>query len=263
MRIDDKLSAWIYIPFLMFVILAAIITLLNNNIPLFLSINTLSGHTGSWFWSNITILGDTLVFTVIFLPFIRKFPQLIYAMLFALIISTLLVQIPKHVFDIPRPPGLFDKSAITIIGPAYAFNAFPSGHSATVFCTYTLFLHVIRPAYGRIILLLFCILVILSRIVVGIHWPLDVAAGAAIGILSGFLAMVMTSRFVIRIPKLLHVIISSLLIISALVLLLFYNSYYDEAFWLQRIIAAFGLVIGIPDYIKLLLQYKTKSEKNA
>ena len=92
---------------------------------------------------------------------------------------------------------------------------------------------------------------------------MDVAAGAAIGILSGFLAMVMTSRFVIRIPKLLHVIISSLLIISALVLLLFYNSYYDEAFWLQRIIAAFGLVIGIPDYIKLLLQYKTKSEKNA
>jgi membrane-associated phospholipid phosphatase len=247
-----KATLWIYLPFSAALIMVIGIALLNLNLPLFLFLNRLSHYTGSWIWSNITIFGDTLVFAVLFLPFIRRFPYLIYAMLLALILSTLLVQIPKHIFDIPRPAGLLSASTITIIGPDYRHNAFPSGHSATIFCLYILFLQYIRSPYGKVLLLLFSTGVMLSRVVVGIHWPLDISTGAVIGILSGYVAVDIVNNYLTKIPDKLHIIISALLILSAIVLLIPYSTYYPQAYWLQRLIAAAAITLGIPEYIRFI-----------
>jgi len=256
MTVNHNLTLWIILPFTFSIFVAAAIAVYEMNLPLFLTINNLSSSTGTWIWANITIFGDTLVFVVFFLPLIRKNPQLIYAMLIALVISTILVQIPKHLFDVPRPVGLLEKESITIIGPAYKYNAFPSGHAATIFCLYILLLQLVRSPITRSILLLTAVILALSRIVVGIHWPLDVATGTAIGILSGVCGVYITTRFPIRISKIMHLIVSSLFLVSAIVLLVAYDTYYEQAFWLQRLIAVVCLGIGIPEFIKLLKQNK-------
>jgi membrane-associated phospholipid phosphatase len=247
-----KVILWIFLPFVTMLILVLGIALLHLNLPLFLCFNSLSQYTGAWFWANITIFGDTLVFVVLFLPFIRRSPQLIYAMLLALILSTLLVQIPKHIFDVPRPAGIVSETKITIIGPDYRHNAFPSGHSATIFCLYMLFLQYLRSSYGKVLLLLLSTVVMLSRVVVGIHWPMDVTTGAIIGLLSGYAAGDMVNNYLAKIPPLLHLIISILLILCAIALLILYNTYYPQAFWLQRLIALICLGIGMTEFIKLI-----------
>jgi membrane-associated phospholipid phosphatase len=252
MALSHKRTLWIILPFIFCIFGATAIVVFGMNSPLFLSINDLSSYTGTWIWANLTIFGDTLVFVVLFLPLVRKIPQIIYAMLIALIVSTLLVQIPKHLFDIPRPTGIFEKESITVIGPAYKYNAFPSGHAATIFCLYILLLQFVRSQIMRSILLLTTVILALSRIVVGIHWPLDVTAGAAIGILSGYIAIYLINSYLSKIPDILYIILTSLLIVSAIVLLIAYNTYYEQAFWLQRFVAAICLATGIPEYIKLI-----------
>ena len=60
-------------------------------------------------------------------------------------------------------------------------GAFPSGHSATAFACAT----VIAWASPRLAVPAFVLaaLVAWSRVYVGVHWPLDVLGGAALGVL--------------------------------------------------------------------------------
>jgi undecaprenyl-diphosphatase len=64
--------------------------------------------------------------------------------------------------------------------PALATHSFPSGHAATSFaCAATLATFVSRR--GRIVLYVLAAGIAYSRVYVGVHYPLDVLAGAAIG----------------------------------------------------------------------------------
>jgi len=71
------------------------------------------------------------------------------------------------------PPGLVDKW--------YRSGAFPSGHTikAAFFC---LFL-IQYPVFSLPLFLLICFSLLLFRILVGFHYPIDVLGGALIGIL--------------------------------------------------------------------------------
>jgi len=65
--------------------------------------------------------------------------------------------------------------------PALATHSFPSGHAATSFaCAATLATFVSRR--GQIVLYVLAAGIAYSRVYVGVHYPLDVLAGAAIGL---------------------------------------------------------------------------------
>ena len=65
--------------------------------------------------------------------------------------------------------------------PALATHSFPSGHAATSFaCAATLATFVSRR--GQIVLYVLAAAIAYSRVYVGVHYPLDVLAGAAIGL---------------------------------------------------------------------------------
>ena len=80
-----------------------------------------------------------------------------------------------------RPP-LADPEPEPLVGLP-ATHSFPSGHATVAFaCATVLALSVPRlrwPLYGLAALIAF------SRIYVGVHYPLDVLAGAALGVLIG------------------------------------------------------------------------------
>jgi len=71
----------------------------------------------------------------------------------------------------------------------YWGTSFPSGHTLETTCfamALTLCLSPMRPDYvrlARVIALLWVLLVGLSRLVLGVHWPTDVLAAACIGML--------------------------------------------------------------------------------
>lgn len=87
----------------------------------------------------------------------------------------------KVAADRDRPPAHFaDKGLdIEVVGGVPSDRSFPSGHSQTAFgaAVYLCFLYPI----GAPVFLLLAAGVGLSRIALGVHFPLDVLAGAAAG----------------------------------------------------------------------------------
>jgi len=88
----------------------------------------------------------------------------------------------KATFDFPRPLTVLGTQAVTILGNPDPIHSFPSGHSAFA----TLMAASLAgglPMRGKLALSAFAVLVCVSRIVVGAHFPADVVAGAAISLL--------------------------------------------------------------------------------
>lgn len=82
-----------------------------------------------------------------------------------------------------RPFSFFD---FTPLVSADAFDSFPSGHAAFFFAL-AMSVYFLNRRAGKWFFALVC-LVVIARISAGIHWPLDVLAGAVIGVASAFLA---------------------------------------------------------------------------
>jgi undecaprenyl-diphosphatase len=78
-----------------------------------------------------------------------------------------------------RPPLVYPEPRPLV--PTPHTGSFPSGHSATAFACAT----VIAWASPRLAVPAFVLaaLVAWSRVYVGVHWPLDVLGGAALGVL--------------------------------------------------------------------------------
>jgi undecaprenyl-diphosphatase len=85
----------------------------------------------------------------------------------------------KALVDRPRPPERYAEPKTLVPVPHDA--SFPSGHAATSFAAATM----LSFAFPRLApaLLLLAAAVAFSRIYVGVHYPLDVAGGAVLGVL--------------------------------------------------------------------------------
>lgn len=157
------------------------------NQRLFLTLNSIGPATSDWLWANITVLGDTVVAFALLLPLWRRRPDLVWAFLFLALFGTLWVHGLKNLIDIPRPPAVLPD--IHIIGPAHKAGSFPSGHATTAFAVAGLLAinSPFRTTY--VILVTAALIAAVSRSVVGVHWPLDILAGAFGGWLSAVLAL--------------------------------------------------------------------------
>lgn len=108
-----------------------------------------------------------------------------WRMLLALWLASLVTnQILKPVVGRPRPS--VTQSEVRVVGRQPGSYAFPSGHAAEAFAS-ALALSQLWPR-GRRGLFALASLVALSRVYLGVHYPLDVVAGAAVGLGCGVLA---------------------------------------------------------------------------
>ena len=104
-----------------------------------------------------------------------------YTGLAACIGSVFVVQILKHLWQRPRPLAiLFEARAV---GKALFWNSFPSGHTANALAV-AVVLGTFLPKL-RFFLFPLAVLISISRIYVGAHYPSDVIGGAALGVIIG------------------------------------------------------------------------------
>lgn len=111
------------------------------------------------------------------------------ALVIAVALGFRLDNVLKAVIERPRPPAVLDGLDVRdhISGFAY-----PSGHT-TMAAALAAALHPVLPRRWRPVAWALVLLVGLARLHVGVHWPLDIAGGLALGIAIGAAAWLVTS----------------------------------------------------------------------
>ncbi|AOU98795.1 hypothetical protein BI364_13205 [Acidihalobacter yilgarnensis] len=181
---------WGWAPPLIALLLAALVVVLGADEAVFEWLNGLPTATGDVLWANVTVYGDTVVAFALLLPWCRHHPEIVWAAFLAVLPATLWVDVLKPLLHHPRPAAVLPPELIHVIGPRLLANAFPSGHTTTIF-TLAGVLALSRSGGGwRGTCLGFAVLIGLSRSAVGAHWPLDELGGAFGGWLAAWIGVV-------------------------------------------------------------------------
>lgn len=150
---------------------------------------------------NLTQFGDALIFMSLLTVFIVYAPKLWGAILTSSIITLVVSFLLKKLFSVPRPAAMFDNDSFVIIGETLAgHTSLPSGHCITTFTIFTILLFAFMPKgfKSKIIWFLFIltlgVIIVLSRVGVGAHYPLDVIIGSIIGYISAVIGIVINNN---------------------------------------------------------------------
>lgn len=161
-----------------------------------LEFNSLVADFFTSFWNipHISLVADVPIF---FLPLFLWWAWLYYTfskninddarrelsyIFYACVLWMLLSFIIKQFVDIDRPDSYIESTKNMILG-TIPEKSFPSDHATISFAFTTALLY---TRYYKIAYVFFPLVILmnLSRIVIGVHWPLDIFAGSVLGIIS-------------------------------------------------------------------------------
>jgi len=124
----------------------------------------------------------------------KKHPRFLWEAVTAALVSRgIVAETIRFFWERPRP---FVEQNITPLIEHASSPSFPSGHAALLFAAGTV-LYFYNKTAG-IMFLLGAIVVSAARVFAFLHWPSDIAAGAAIGIASGVLVITIFKRLQTR-----------------------------------------------------------------
>ena len=166
---------------------------LDANRSVFLALNALGPATSDALWMNVTLLGDALVAFALCLPLWRRRPDVVWAFVAVALLGTAWARGFKPLVDVARPPAVLG-DAVHVIGPLYRMDSFPSGHATAAFAIAGLLVLGLRLRLWSVLALALATLVAISRAVVGVHWPLDILAGAFGGWIAALLGVWIAQR---------------------------------------------------------------------
>ncbi len=189
-------SPWVWLPPVTGLALLALVLGSGANRAAFLALNHAGQALGPLFWLHLTMLGDGAVALALVLPCIRRVPHCFWAALAAAVFAALWTQLTKQFVDMPRPLSVLAPDQFFQAGPAYRRVSFPSGHAAAAFAMAGIWtMGVAGGPLLRALLLLLASLVSLSRIMVGVHWPVDILWGMLGGWLGAWIGLKLSGRW--------------------------------------------------------------------
>jgi len=245
---------WVWSPMLVFAILLIVIQFTGMNMQLFLFFNKWHTITGDRFWAIITLFGDGLVAAVLLFPFLKKRPDIIWSVLIASLFYMIILHSLKRIMDVPRPAGVLSPDTMYIIGKRFTRYAFPSGHTTTIFTLMGVIAFSFKKNTIYILSIIFAILVGLSRVAVGAHWPADVLGGAILGWLCAWVGVSLAGRLQWGFSRTAQIIYGIILLVCMIDLLFLYNTHYALADPAKWIIGTISLVWGMVEFYKVVLK---------
>ena len=253
MKPSIRTGLWRWLAPLASVLAMLAILVTGSNRSVFLWINAQGLLADDVMWAAITMLGDGWIAMILLLPLAGRRPDILWAAMIAGLLSTLLVISLKLAFGVARPPAVLSPGGFHLIGPALKATAFPSGHTATIFAWAGVLALGFRNGWLGVGLLLIAVAVGLSRIMVGVHWPLDVLGGALLGWMSAVWATGLARRWPRGMEVATQRMIAALLATAALYLLLWPVTSYADTQVVQRVIALSCLMLALPGLIRLFV----------
>lgn len=177
--------------------------------PIFMAVNAVT-VLNPQLWAGLTLLGDTAVALCVMAPVLLFRPTIWAGVLAAIPAGGLTSLTLKWFFDAPRPAEVLALTDFHVVGSVLRGYSFPSGHTITAFAMAGAVWACVRMAHRKnsaqvdaetdqdnnanlswltwmalAFVFLLAVLVGISRIAVGAHWPFDVLAGACVGWLAG------------------------------------------------------------------------------
>lgn len=165
---------------LLFALLQVLVVLSASNQSLFLALH----HGLQWLpavcWRLLSMLGEWALVIAVLLWHVSRQPQLLARAVLAVLAGIAAAIFLKAGFAEPRPSLLLPAGSVRLLDVLPANGAFPSGHAmaSALLCGLLLAGQRLPLQLGGAVLVM---LVCLSRLAIGVHWPQDVLAGAAVG----------------------------------------------------------------------------------
>jgi len=132
-----------------------------------------------------------LVFLVV--RFQKYWKMVAGAVLSAALARLVIVNIIRWIWHRPRP---FVEHNVNLLLTHADAGSFPSGHAAFYFAIATIVFLYNKKA--GVLFFIASFLISFARVFVGIHWPADILAGAAVGILSGLLVYKLSKKYLLN-----------------------------------------------------------------
>jgi undecaprenyl-diphosphatase len=133
----------------------------------------------------LSIIGDYILWIAILVAlYLWKGKKVAVSYALIIFVATMLSLSLKSLFEVPRPEDV----RFVIEARGYSM---PSGHTIRSFAS-AMFLHpLVNNGKSRLLIWMLALLMGLSRIFVGVHYPSDVLAGALIGGIIGYVGIKM------------------------------------------------------------------------
>lgn len=204
----------------------------------FHALNDLAPWLPRWLWQGLTTLGDERAAIALALLLARRHPHILWTILVAALLATLANRGIKIGAEQLRPPAVLAPDSFHLLGPANKRLSFPSGHTVTAFVFFGVLAYHFRR--WRLPLLAVATAAGLSRVAIGVHWPIDAIAGAFIGLASAWAAVHLAPRLRWGASPYLHLGVVGLGV-AACVLLVADAGGYDSSLWIRLPIAIAGV----------------------
>jgi undecaprenyl-diphosphatase len=165
-----------------------------TNLFLFEKINNLASVYRALDWAGI-FFADYLLYIVLgaalIILFIKRTRLMGVGIAVSVFISRIIITEPmKQIFHHARPYVVLE-NVRKLVTESGDYLSFPSGHAAIFFAIATA-IFLFNRKLG-IFSFSIALLVAVSRVYVGVHWPIDVVGGALVGIISG----IIVNKFII------------------------------------------------------------------
>ncbi len=234
-----------YWPAAILALLAIGIGLAGLNASLFLAAHEAARALPAAVWRLVSVFGDWQTILTLTLALSWRYPAQAPGMMAACASGILLAIVLKAGFAVPRPPLVLPAGKVILLDGLPKNGSFPSGHAMAATTLAVMIWHGAgkSAALGGM-LALGAGLVMLSRLAIGVHWPLDVLAGAALGYAVSRWAMMANKSAVCLLGRLEWVQTAALLALAAGLARWALRPALHEEYWVRMSIGAIVLLAG-------------------